>query len=359
MTARKKAPTTSRTRKSPRPRTSRDGTASRSGTPPRRRASDRLWDSLLVIDRLEVGPLRLEPNRLVVPYTVHQKGKADTTELVYRYEEEVFDPADPAADALARMMGVQVALNYGLFCKEILFHGEFDAHDRDFIEKMIENTSREIAVKKLLQPNPFLVGPAATLPSVHPERWTRARLRFRAATGKVRPGPDGGPQAQASSALRAVTEPWSQHPERIAVLSSGGKDSLLSFGLLRDLDQAVHPIFINESGKHWLTARNAYRSQLAQHPGTARVWTNSDRLFSWFLRHLPFIRPDFLNVRSDEYPIRLWTVAVFLFGAMPLLRKRGIGRLVIGDEFDTTRRARHQGIPHYDGLYDQSRYFDR
>jgi hypothetical protein len=89
------------------------------------------------------------------------------------------------------------------------------------------------------------------------------------------------------------------------------------------------------------------------------VWTNSDRVFAWFLRHLPFIRPDFLEVRADDYPIRLWTVAVFLFGALPLLRGRGIGRLVIGDEFDTTRRAVHSGIPHYDGLYDQSLFFDR
>jgi creatinine amidohydrolase/Fe(II)-dependent formamide hydrolase-like protein len=76
------------------------------------------------------------------------------------------------------------------------------------------------------------------------------------------------------------------------------------------------------------------------------------------LRRLPFVRSDFADVRSDEYPIRLWTVAVFLFGALPLLRKRGIGRLLIGDEYDTTRRTSHRGIPHYDGLYDQSRYFD-
>jgi len=56
--------------------------------------------------------------------------------------------------------------------------------------------------------------------------------------------------------------------------------------------------------------------------------------------------------------LRLWTVAVFLFGALPILKKRGIGRLIIGDEFDTTRRLSYKGITHYDGLYDQSRYFD-
>jgi creatinine amidohydrolase/Fe(II)-dependent formamide hydrolase-like protein len=73
---------------------------------------------------------------------------------------------------------------------------------------------------------------------------------------------------------------------------------------------------------------------------------------------MPFIRQDFQNVRSDEYPVRLWTVAVFLFGAIPIMYKRKIGRLIIGDEFDTTTRIFHDGIPHYDGLFDQSRYFD-
>ena len=76
------------------------------------------------------------------------------------------------------------------------------------------------------------------------------------------------------------------------------------------------------------------------------------------LRRLPFIRKDFATIRSDEYPIRLWTVAVFIFGTLPLLLKRGIKGLVIGDEYDTTRRLSFNGITHYDGLFDQSRYFD-
>ncbi len=306
----------------------------------------RAWDCLHVLERLEVGPVRCEPRRLVVPYAVTRQGKTAATELVYRYEEDVFDAADPGAQDLARMMAAQVALNYGLFCDEMIFHGDYDAADRRFLEKMLENTSREIAVNKLLQPTPFLRGPAAALPLVRPERWTHAKLHCVAGAGAKAARGAGGPA-------------WPGRPASVAVLSSGGKDSLLSFGLLRELGQEVHPIFINESGNHWLTARNAYRHLLAQHPGTARVWTNSDRVFTWFLRQLPFIRPDFHSVRADVYPIRLWTVAVFLFGALPLLRKRGIGRLVIGDEYDTTRRATYKGIPHYDGLYDQSRFFDR
>ena len=353
----------------------------------RRTTSGDPWSCLHVIQKLEVGPVRIESKRLVVPYRIVQDGRVDRMDLVYRYEEAVYDPADPGAEDLARMQAVHIAFNYGLFCDEIVFHGDYDEHDRRFIEQMIENTSREIAVKKFLEPNPFLRGPAAALRTTaldvpHPERWTHARLRFvpgtaldaalqpvlESASGRV----DGSapepvidvarglaPEERGGPATGAARHSWSTDPTRYAVLSSGGKDSLLSFGLLREAGLEVHPIFVNESGNHWLTALNAYRHLAAHHPGTARVWTNSDRLFAWFKRHMPFIRPDFLEVRADDYPIRLWTVAVFLFGALPLLRARSIGRLVIGDEFDTTRRGSHQGIPHYDGLYDQSRYFDR
>ena len=112
---------------------------------------------------------------------------------------------------------------------------------------------------------------------------------------------------------------WDTRRDRYGVLSSGGKDSLLSFGLLREaIDGAkgltpaearapgdVHPIFVNESGRHWFTAVNAYRAFKSSFPNTARVWVNSDRLFNWMLRQMPFIRKDFQSLRADSYPVRL------------------------------------------------------
>ncbi|MFC2101300.1 creatininase family protein, partial [Bacteroidota bacterium] len=73
---------------------------------------------------------------------------------------------------------------------------------------------------------------------------------------------------------------------------------------------------------------------------------------------MDFIRKDFSKIRADIYPIRLWTVAVFLFGVLPIARKRKIGRILIGDEYDCTQRIKHEGITHYNGLFDQSKYFD-
>jgi hypothetical protein len=89
--------------------------------------------SLQVINRLEVGLIRLEPRRLIAPYKVFQETKEDTLDLIYHFEEDVFDPDEPASRNLATMMAAQVALNYGLFSKEIIFHGCFDKHDRFFL----------------------------------------------------------------------------------------------------------------------------------------------------------------------------------------------------------------------------------
>ncbi len=295
---------------------------------------------LTVFDRLEIGPVKLEPKRLVAPYRLYRGETVEQTELIYTYEEVVFDPLSPESQNLAAMIAAQVALNYGLFCREMVFNDWLDKADRRFLREMAENTAREIYVKKFVESNPFLIGDAVGLPAARPKSYLQAKLVF--------------PVKRRSNHLR----PWDTDPTRHCVLSSGGKDSLLSFGLLEEMGRDVHPIFVNESGRHWFTALNAYRYFRDTVANTARVWVNADRCYNWMLRRMPFIRKDFAGIRADEYPIRLWTVAVFLFGVLPLMRKRGIGRLIIGDEFDTSRRASTEGINHYDGLYDQSIWFD-
>ena len=309
---------------------------------------------LIVLDRLEVGPVQITARGLRMPYRVTRAGVTDETELSYRFEEDVFDPADPGAVNLASMIGAQVALNYGLFCREIVFRGPFDEHDRAFLAEMAENTACEIYVNKILMPNPLLTE-AAGVPVVRQRSYLQAGLVFG-------DGDESGTEPARRGSVSASTSPvrsWETSRNRIAVLSSGGKESLLSYGLLRELGYETHSLFVNESGRHWYTALNGYRHLNATDPeGTVRIWTNADRVFNWMLRRLPIVRQDYHRIRADEYPIRLWTVAVFLFGALPVMRKRGIARIVIGDEFDTTRQVKYEGISHYDGLYDQSRFFD-
>ncbi len=294
-----------------------------------------------VIDSLELGPLELTPVSVSMPYIVTVDGHRYETRFRYRYSEAVFDPQADKDRNLAAMISVQPALNYGLFCKKIVFGDQFDTYDQQFIRAMMENTSREILVNKLYKKNRFLL-PGWSLQDIPKfDTYTQADLLF------------------SDTDCHGGQDSWSGRDNGYCVLSSGGKESLLSYGLLEELECDVHPIYINESGRHWFTALNGYRYFKKNIPNTARVWTDCDRLFNWMLRRISFIRPDFQRLRCDDYPLRLWTVAVFLFGALPLLRKRGLSHLLVGNEFDTSRFILDAELPHYDGLFDQSLWFDR
>lgn len=304
--------------------------------------------SLVVFELLKVHDLTIEPKRVKARYTlVNGAGEEVSTELIYSYDHPYFDRKNPVDVNLASMMAAQVAMNYGLFFHTIEFDGLYDQADRRFIRDMTENTSREIYANKFLQPNEFLLPPYDNLPVERMERYTAAEITFvNTQFAGINPKTIGLEEKEAQPDLG-----------KYAILSSGGKDSLLTYGMIKEFGEA-HPVFINESGRHWFTAINAYKHFKEIEPNTAKPWCNSDRVFNWMVKQMPFIKPNFQNIRADIYPIRLWTVSVFLFGVLPVARKRNIGNIIIGDEYDTTDRITENGITHYQGLYDQSKYFD-
>lgn len=299
------------------------------------------YSDLVIFKSLETGPVKIEKKRIRTPYLLTLSDRSMVrNEFIYSYEENTFDPNDPVDINLASMMSVQIAVNYGLFCEELIFNGCFDGVDRQYLKQIIENTSREILVNKFLFPNEFIVEPYNLLTPEKRKRYSNADLVF------------NGDESKQS---------WDfpdTDPQKAVILSSGGKDSLTTTGLMREMGYDVHPVFINESGRHWFTAVNAYRYFHETERNTVRVWCNSDRIFNWIVKQMPMVRKDFASVRADIYPIRLWTVAVFLFGVLPLALKRGAGNILIGNEYDCTMKGNYHGITHYNALYDQSKYFD-
>jgi 7-cyano-7-deazaguanine synthase in queuosine biosynthesis len=298
-------------------------------------------ESLVVLKRLSIKNISIEPKKVKAEYCVEKfSGETESYDLIYSYDYPWFDKSDPADVNLASMMLAQVALNYGLFFEVIEFEGLFDRNDQRFIADMMENTSREILTNKLLIKNEFIKAPYHELKAEKRNSYTLANLLF-----------------INSSDMLLVKEQTIADHNTFAILSSGGKDSLLTYGILKEIGE-VYPVFINEAGRHWFTAVNAYRHFKEIEENTKKPWCNSDRLFSWMLKQLPFIREDYASIRADIYPVRLWTVAVFLFGVLPIARKMHIGNIIIGDEYDTTVLGNLNGISHYSGLYDQSKYFD-
>jgi 7-cyano-7-deazaguanine synthase in queuosine biosynthesis len=300
-------------------------------------------ESFKVLKSLKVKDIRIEPRKVSASYCVEKfTGEISSYDFAYSYEKPYFDKNDPEDINLASMMLAQVAINYGLFFETIEFEGLFDKSDRQFIRDMTENTSREILTNKLLIRNEFLKSPFDSLEPEKRDKYTQAELVF------------------SNSRFAELTVPVKKATTdkgKYAILSSGGKDSLLTYGIIKEIGEA-YPIFINEAGRHWFTAVNAYRYYKETEANTEKPWCNSDRLFNWMVRQMPFIKENYASIRADIYPIRLWTVAVFLFGVLPIARKHGIGNILIGDEYDTTQKGNMNGISHYNGLYDQSHYFD-
>jgi len=299
--------------------------------------------SFKVLKSLSVRDIHVERKKVKASYCVESfSGEATSFELIYSYEHDYFNKNIPADINLASMMLAQVALNYGLFFDVIEFDGLYDKTDQQFIMEMMENTSREILTNKLLIKNEFLDPPFDTLQPEKKEKYTQARILFTNTRF-----PDQKPARE-----DAVSD-----LNKYAILSSGGKDSLLTYGIIREIGEP-YPVFINEAGRHWFTAVNSYRHYRETEPTTEKPWCNSDRLFNWMLKQLPFIKRNYASIRADIYPVRLWTVAVFLFGVLPIARKKEIGNILIGDEYDTTVKGNLGGISHYNALYDQSKYFD-
>jgi hypothetical protein len=300
-------------------------------------------ESFKVLKKLSVTNLQIETKKVKASYFVEKtSGETNSFDLIYSYENAYFNKKSASDINLGSMMLAQVAINYGLFFETIKFDGLFDKTDQQFIRAMMENTSREILTNKLLIKNEFLKPPFDNLIPEKKDQYTQANIIF----SNTR-FPD----------FKSEKEELQPDYHKYAILSSGGKDSLLSYGIVKEIAEP-YPVFINEAGRHWFTAVNSYRHYKNTEPNTEKPWCNSDRLFNWMLKQLPFIKENYSNIRADIYPIRLWTVAVFLFGVLPIARKKGIGNILIGDEYDTTVKGNLNGITHYNALYDQSKYFD-
>ena len=295
-------------------------------------------ESLRCFDRISIEDPTLFENGIATRYLLWSGPHIVSTPLLFRYERSILDPHDPLIWNLARLIVTMPVINYGLFTDAITLHFPLEAVDVRMVEAMLENTAREIYLNKILGDNPFLLPEYRPTTFVKPDRFCRAALQV-----------DGVERLPWRSGL---------DPRRYAVCSSGGKESLLTYGILNEIGLEPYCCFFNESGRHWYTALHAYRYFKANVPRTWRVWSNVDRLYNFVLRHLKIIRRDFHRIRADIYPIRLFTIEVMAAAFLPILYQERIAHLVIGNEFDTTQYAPSHGVYHYHMVYDQSHDFD-
>jgi hypothetical protein len=266
-------------------------------------------------------------------------GKTHRFILKIKYEEPIQDSHLP----LLRMAFCMPLLNYGLFCEKFILHFSLCESDFRLLNDLNRTFSRDIFVNKILRRRANYI-----LPEYLPHEDT---VRYQ----------DSNPQAviKPESVIPDLILAQGMDGQRCGVLSSGGKESLLSYAILDDIGADVYPLYVNESGGHWRPALPAFRHHKKACLNTQRMWTNVDRFYNFMLDHLPFIRSDHRRIRADTYPIRLCIFPFYVFGFMPIFVQKKIGNLLIGSEFDDLRSPPvYHGIPHYFGVYDQHQDYD-
>lgn len=294
---------------------------------------------LKCFDSISIREPRVSPTRITATYVIEFGGRRVEFELRNKYEEDI---SSELAEEVARVMVTLPAVNYGLFTDEIYFDFELDERDLVLFNDMMEATARDIFVNRILKRTGFVKEEFIPKEDVRPE--------------------DTVPRAKVSAkqVSRGKLSVEGLDYRKSAVMSSGGKDSLLTYCVLKEVGQEVYPCFFNESGGHWRTALTAYRYLSSRDKNTLRVWSNVDRLYSLFDRSMRILDSKALGRKSDIYPIRLFFFEHYVFSFLPLLYKHRIGNVSLGNEFDDplSRESEYLGIKHYCAVYDQSQEFD-
>jgi len=242
-----------------------------------------------------------------------------------------------------RLASIMPLLNYGLFSDKIKLNFPLSKSDLKLIKELNSVFSRDIFVNKILRRRANYI-----LPEYIPNK-TKIKSSNMQPKSKIIP-------------LEIVNDDKLKiqiDTNRCGILSSGGKESLLTYGILNEIGCEVFPFYVNESGGHWRTAIPAYRYHNSVNSRTRRVWTNVDRFYLFMLDNLQFIRKDHRKIRADTYPIRLCIFPFYIYLFLPLFIDNKIGNLLLGSEFDDLRsQPEYLGIAHYYGVYDQHQDFD-
>jgi hypothetical protein len=298
--------------------------------------------SLVCLSSITLSEPRIKGKTVTADITIqHRSGDTATFPLMLNYENSMVRKDHIPLLRLACCMPL---LNYGLFTEKMIVNFPLATSDLQLLTDLNVVFSKDIFVNKILRRRTNYI-----LPEYIPDE-------------KIVTPKDAHPKAVLQCTEVCRDEQLSEmknSPTACGVLSSGGKESLLTYGMLKELGARVYPLYVNESGGHWRTALTAYRYHKKTDNNTRRVWSNVDRFYTFMLDNLSFIRPDHRQIQADTYPLRLCIFPFYVFAFFPVLYDEDIGNILIGSEFDDERSTPlYHGIRHYFGVYDQHQDFD-
>lgn len=256
--------------------------------------------------------------------------------LEYRYDHDV-----GLDENLAGLLGAAAAINYSLFAREIIFDFPTSDADRRMIGEMVRINNIEVFVNRLCR-----------------IRYNFFRKEFLPTDSEVTLE-----NAEGNTKLTYVSKHTDtavkNSKSRSAIMLSGGKESLLTYGLIQEISGDALPYFFNESGGHWKAAKHSH-DYLGKTVESARVWSNIDRFYNFVNRRMSVLDPAVSFSWADDYPVQLFLFPVYLFATLPSLAGKGISNIIMGNELDDpAEEPPYRGIKHYFGVYDQSPDFQK
>lgn len=294
--------------------------------------------NLKCFDEIQISNPVITENSISSVYTLKIGENVKKFRLEFRYSESI---TIKDIDKLAGMIMTIPIINYGLFTESIHLDFEIDKNDLKYLNDMLEITATDVFVNKLCRRRANFIKEEyipkqkdITIENAH----NMAKIYCHVSDRSYEYAVDSN---------------------KAAILSSGGKESLVTYGLLKEIGAEVFPLFFNESGGHWRTAITAYRAFSKFEMNTKKVWSNIDRFYLFMLDNMKIIREDYRLIKADTYPIRLFIFGPYIFSFLPILLKYGIGNILLGSEYDDPRMPElYENIPHRYGIYDQSEEFD-
>lgn len=298
-----------------------------------------------VVDRLEVELQDLQPRYLVAMFRMEsQKNRKEITFMV-EYTEDVFDPENKSHQNIASMIAIQPAFNYGLFAKDIVFHGLFDDLDRRMVRRQGEMVAKEVYFNRMVEPHLYLINAVKDQPLPQSKGLLKASLTL------------------TEKGHANTTVPWTlwdTYKDRCAVYVSGSAESALTLGVLDEMGKKVYPMWMEEKKEREEPISPLLAHMIETYPNAKRILSNHQGVDRWFHENIPLLRPIEELQEAGIPPWGVWSEVSLTFCMLPLIKKYQIGRMVLGQNFYTTQKefAHRQSFSHHMGLYERSYYQD-
>ncbi len=292
-------------------------------------------DRIAIIDRITVSLPVIEKRKISSSILIESQGVRHEFQLIFSYREDL-----QITENLAGLILTMPVINFTYFAKELVLDFEVSETDISQLNAFINVNNREVFVNAICRRRYDFYKPEA-IPKLYEITEANANGLTRLIAKKVIPNAEG--------------KKFSMNNGKAAVLSSGGKESLLTYSILKEAKFDVHPIFFNESGAHWRAAKPAFDSFTQDNNNTTKVWSNADRFYRFCLGLLPFLNQGVIRKRTDTYPVQLFTFPVYIMSMVPVLISRGIPIAFMGNEFDDPKdMPPFHGIRHYHAIFDQT-----